>query len=209
MVQITANLTTTTTAAETSSKSHVGAIVGGVIGGLAALIAISTITFITWRRRRQYPASAGYPPEYIQRHPEVTVTPFNPMGSTVTSGNVVSDAASQATEQQQQQLVSSSEGSSSTSFLRVPAGLSGKELAQLRSTRSQPSQSPNSEYAPNTSPPAATTTATTDRSSAVPPAEDQRPWQLEVESLRREMEQLRAERLDPEAPPSYFTSEAI
>jgi hypothetical protein len=204
VVQISANLTTTTTTAGTSSKSHVGAIVGGVIGGLAALIAISTITFITWRRRRQDPASAGYSSEYIQRHPEVAVTPFNPMGSTVTCGTAVSDAASQATEQQQQQLVSSSEGSSSPSFLRVPAGLSGKELAQLRSTRSQPSQSPNSESAPNTSPPA----ATTDRSSAVPPSQDQRPWQSDVESLRREMEQLRAERLEPEAPPSYFTGEA-
>ena len=135
---------------------------------------------------------------------------IQPMGSTATSGTAVSDAASRATEQQQQQqLVSFSEGSSSPSFLRVPAGLSGKELAQLRSTRSQPSQSPYSESAPNASPPAATTTATTDRNSVVPPPEDQRPWQSEVESLRREMEQLRAERLDPEAPPSYFTSEAI
>ena len=153
-----------------------------------------------WRRRRQSLRSSCV-------IPEVTVTPFSPMGSTP-SGTARSDGESHMAELRQPlpSAPFSSESSSSTLLrvLPVPAGLSDKELAHIRSAGSQHSfgLSPNSESAPSTPLP-----VTTDRSSAtsLSRAEDQRPWQSEVESLRREMEQLRAERFDAEAPPSYFS----
>ena len=82
----------------------------------------------------------------------------------------------------------------------VPVGLTGKELAQLRSapTLSPPTHpwSSSSGSQPTYSP----TISTTDQTTVAPTPETQR-LQTEVESLRREMQQLRAERFEP--PPSY------
>jgi membrane associated rhomboid family serine protease len=56
VVQITANLTTTS---GSSSRSHTGAIVGGAVGGVAGLLAIGTIVWLLRRRQRQRSTSVG------------------------------------------------------------------------------------------------------------------------------------------------------
>ncbi len=164
---------------------------------------------IVWRRRsrrgqshRRESAGHDSPGGVINLHPQITVTPFNSMGPTLT-GAAQLHAGSQTG--QQQWLVygpSSSEGSPLPSprvlSESVPVGMSSKELAQLRS-RSQPTDG----HLLNPSP-----TITTDRGAATSSsrAEDQRlHWQSEVESLRREMQQLRTERF--EAPPSYASED--
>ena len=214
-----------------TSNSHVSAIVGGTIGGVVGLFAIGFLAFL-WRR--QGLNSADPSGSSTNRRLEDTVTPFNPMGSMLTTGTTPSvDGISQMTEQQQPLMSGtySSHGAgragavpgppSSAPPLRVmpllmpvtiPTGLSDKELAQMRSATSQPSSatppmlSPQSDTSPNTSTPGRANT-NTDRSSTTTRSrvEDQRPWQSEVDSLRREMEQLRAERFDAGAPPSYFS----
>ncbi|KAI9447112.1 hypothetical protein BJY52DRAFT_375069 [Lactarius psammicola] len=204
VIQITTNPTTI----GTSSKSHTGAIAGGVTSGIATLLAIGTIALVVWRRRSRRGQSQSHesvryvsPGGVIDLRPQGTVTPFNRMGPTLAEAAPL-HAGPQA--EQQQWLVygpSSLEGPPlpSSRVLSVPVGLSSKELAQLRS-RSQPT---NGGFSPDPPP-----TATTDRGGATPSsrAEDQRPqWRSEVESLRREMQQLRTERF--EAPPSYISED--
>ena len=88
-----------------------------------------------------------------------------------------------------------------------PAGLSSKEMARLRAEAlisgspqlSHGGSSPNVSYHESTSSPVNTATESGDANSPV----DTRRLHLEVESLRREMERLRAEGVVIEAPPSY------
>lgn len=91
---------------------------------------------------------------------------------------------------------------SSTALLSsVPIGLSGKELARLRAEAlvlqhtDAPSESSGSEPEPDTVP-----VVTVEPSVAISESEGQGLRSV-VESLRREVQQLRIERLD--APPSY------
>ena len=208
------------------SNSHVGAIVGGTIGGVVGLFVIGLFALL-WRRQglnSADPSGSG-----TNRRPEDIVTPFSPMGSMPTTGATPSvDGISQMTEHQQPLMSGTFSSnacgagpvpgpSSSSTPLRVipvtiPTGLTDKELAQLRSATSQPSSStppmlsPQSDTPPSTLPPGLANT-NTDGSSTTTRSrvEDQRPWQSEVDSLRREMEQLRAERFDADAPPSYVS----
>jgi hypothetical protein len=209
------------------SKSHVGAIVGGTVGGVAGLFVIGILAAMWRRQSLKSAASSG---GNISRRPEDTVTPFNamafnPVGSILTGTAPSTVGTSQTTEQQQPLMsgVHSSEGGgpvpgpSSAPPLRVvpvPTNLSAKELAQLRSATSQPSSqpslstamlSPQSDTPPSTFPPGRANTNTDGSSTTTRSRVEDRPWQSEVESLRREMEQLRAERFDAEAPPSYFS----
>jgi hypothetical protein len=231
-MQIASNVTAPTPSGKigpaSKSKSHVGAIVGGTVGGVVGLLVIGILAAMWRRQSLKSAASSG---AGNNRRPEDTVTPFNamaynPMGSMLTGTAPSTDGTSQTTEQQQP-LISgaySSEGAgpvpgpSSAPPLRVipvPTNLSAKELAQLRSATSQPSSqpslstamlSPHSDTPPSTFPPGRAN-SNTDGSSTTTRSrvDDQRPWQSEVESLRREMEQLRAERFDADAPPSYFS----
>lgn len=96
--------------------------------------------------------------------------------------------------------------SSTVSFSSVPIGLSGKELARLRAealvsrqTVSRQTDTP-SESSESQSEPATAPVVTVEQSAAVPESETQG-LQSVVESLWREVRQLRTERLD--APPSY------
>ncbi|KAH9021367.1 hypothetical protein EDB84DRAFT_1565341 [Lactarius hengduanensis] len=83
----------------------------------------------------------------------------------------------------------------------APVGLTSKELARLRSaaTRSPlTSSSPSSSASQPIDPP---TISTTERNTATAPPTDTRRLQIEMETLRGEMQELRAERFA--APPSY------
>ena len=220
-VQITSNVTVPTRSGKngtpaSKSKSHVIAIIGSTIGGVVGLFLIGLLAFL-WRRKGLH--SAGRSGGYTNRLPEDIVTPFNPVAPLVYG-------ISRMTEQPQPLMTGTYSsnasgaspvlGPSSSSPLRVipvtiPAGLSDKELAQLRSATSQPSlstptSSPQSDIPPSTSLLGRANTYTDGSSTTTRSrVEDQRPWQSEVDSLRREMERLRAERFDAEAPPSYVS----
>jgi hypothetical protein len=91
----------------------------------------------------------------------------------------------------------------------VPAGLSGKEVARLRAEarattsgphrRSYNGPSPNASLSESTSPPENAVTGESGEATSL----ETRRLHSEVESLRREMERLRAEGVIIEAPPSY------
>ncbi|KAI9434452.1 hypothetical protein H4582DRAFT_2080813 [Lactarius indigo] len=183
VLQITANLTTTT-GTVTSSKSHSGAIAGGVTGGLAVLLAIGTIAFHHFPENLQtraqsalieaVPLDVGPQTEWQQ---QLAHRPFFPEYSPYPAPPVVS----------------------------IPVGLSSKELAQLRSNASR-SQSTDRR------PSDLSLTATTDGgvpgglpAEATSPSEARR-LRSEVDLLRHEVLQLRAER--SEAPPTYVSGEA-
>ena len=89
----------------------------------------------------------------------------------------------------------------------VPAGLSNKEVARLRAEAlaggsprlSHNGSSPNVSHSESTSSPENTVTESGEATSSF----DARRLHSEVESLRREMERLRAEGVIIEAPPGY------
>jgi hypothetical protein len=201
VIQITANATMTTSSSS-KATSHTGAIAGGVAGGVAVLIlAVGALAFVRRRRRQaDFRKSAGssFSGIAIEAHPQMTVTPFDP---------TLTDAVPLQTGSQ---IWSGSDGPASPSeplltpaqsAAFIPAGLSSKELARLRSEGmlSLPTTHPRStlSWSQPTYPP---TISVTEGSAVTPIPETQR-LQTEVESLRREMQELRAERF--EAPPSY------
>ena len=93
---------------------------------------------------------------------------------------------------------------SSPSVVSIPVGLSGKELARLRSNalRSEPTEGQPSDSSP---------AATTDRdvlgggAAEAAPSPEARSLRSEVDLLRNEVLQLRAERSESEAPPTYVS----
>ena len=134
--------------AETPRKSHTGVVTRGVIRGVVVLLAVGTIAVVVWHRRRQShrhgrtSAGSSFMAETTNQGTQVTVTPFNPTMLTPT------EAASLAAGTQMnfhQRLFSRPFPPRDSPLplrraVSVPVGLSGKELARLRSNRlrSQP-----------------------------------------------------------------------
>ena len=90
----------------------------------------------------------------------------------------------------------------------VPAGLSGKAVARLRAEALASGSSPRQSYngsSPNVSRPESTSSPenAVAESGEATSSFDTRRLHSEVESLRREMERLRAEGVVIEAPPGY------
>ena len=126
----------------------------------------------------------------------MTVTPFDP----TLVGEAPPEVGSQIwTASNGPSSVSEPPFTPTQSAVPVPVGLSSKQLAQLRTAAmlSPPTHARSSSSGSQpTYPP---TISVTDSSTT--PTPDTRRLQTEVESLRREMQELRAERF--EAPPSY------
>lgn len=133
---------------KTPPKSHRGVVTGGVIGGVVALLAVGTIALVVWHRRRQRhgygrtSAGSSFLGATTSHGTQVTVTPFNPTMLTPTEAAPL-ETATQMNFHQRLFSRPFSPGDSPLSLRRmvsVPVGLSGKELAQLRSNRlrSQP-----------------------------------------------------------------------
>jgi hypothetical protein len=192
--------------ASSKSKSQAGAIAGGVIGG-AALLAIGAIALVALRRRRRSRRRKSIGSAFERDVIDVpdfpmTLTPFNATLTGTTELETGSQANSQErwtepVEPETVPLVHSSTPSDSpvpsSRVVPLPVGLSSKELARLRVD----SSFTQSTDALSSGPPL---TATTEL-GVTTPSSDARRLQSEVESLRREMQQLRAERF--EAPPVY------
>jgi hypothetical protein len=188
-----------------------GGAIGGVAGGVAALLAFGTIALVVRHRRRQIHGHSDVGSSFREsanQGTHVTVTPFNPTMLTPT------EATPLAAETQMdfpQRLLSRpfSPGGSPLSLRRmvsVPIGLSGKELARLRSSRLR---SQSMDGRPSDSP----LTVTIDRdalegaaASPTSPSEARGP-QLENNISRQEMHeipQLPVERSES-PPPSYVS----
>ena len=134
------------------------------------------------------------------------MTPYSPTESASTE--VMLPGVGPQTDRQQQMVhpfFPEDSLLSSSGVVPIPVGLSSKELAQLRSngSRSEPMVGRPSDFSP---------AALTDRDAlggvateATPLPEARRLWS-EVDLLRHEVQQLRAER--SEAPPTYVSGEA-
>ncbi|KAH8989046.1 hypothetical protein EDB86DRAFT_2945590 [Lactarius hatsudake] len=190
VVQIVANATATTSSKATS---HIGAVAGGTAGGIAALfVVIGTIALVQRRRRQNLfrkstgPAFSG---AAMVAHSEsqITVTPFN-LAPVEAAPLLPSQSAAP-----------------------VPVGLTSKALARLRSLRSAAVRSPparsrsSSGGSQHTDPPTISPSSTTERSTVTLP--QTRRLQMEMETLRREVQELLAERF--EAPPSYGAGDGV
>jgi len=200
IVQITFNATSSSSKA----TSHTSAIAGGTAGGVAALILVGGAVAFVRRKRRQddfdKSTGASFSSLAIEPHSQMAVTPFNPALAEAAPLEIgpplwtMSDRPFSTSEPTPSQTA-------------PPVGLTGKELARLRSEStptmlSPPShtQSSSSVFQPTVTPAA----GTTDQSVVISATETRR-LQTEVESLRLEMQQLelrvRLERFEPS--PSY------
>jgi hypothetical protein len=191
-----------TTKYKSSHKSNAPAIAGGIIGGAAAIsLVIGIVVFVQRRQRPIRPISMLS--DSLEDTPQVITAPFNPIPSETTQDSGVSG-------EREAEMVAIHGLSSTSPFVLsrpvapIPVGLSGKELARLRtealsSERSHnPSTSDLNVSQPTSSPSVA------NESSGAASSYDPRRLQSEVESLRREMERMRTEGLVVTgAPPSY------
>jgi hypothetical protein len=158
----------------------------------------------------------------MEADPHVMVTPFDPnsySSEQITQGSSRTELRPLiATEDPEGEMVAlrrlAQTSAPPTALARprpvvapVPAGLSGKEVARLRAealaggSHRQPhnGSSPNVSHSESTSSSANAVTEPGEANSSF----DTRRLHSEVESLRREMERLRAEGVIIEAPPGY------
>jgi len=179
-----------------------------------------------WRRRRARPRSilsfSTADSNSIEADPQAILTPFDPNSY---SSEEINQGSRDLTRTEQQPLIATDDLQGEMVALRRlsqtstppavharsrpvgPAGLSSKEIARLRAVAlvSGPPRQPHNGSSPNVSHPESTSspenvvTASGEATSSF----DTRRLHTEVESLRREMERLRAEGVIIEAPPSY------
>jgi len=188
-------------------NKKVGKIVGGIIGGVAAIFAvIGIVTFVQrqrrkskWNRPRSIFSSST---DSIQAGLGMTVTPFDSNFPEATQETgMTTEQQPFITEEPGVQTVALRYLSSSPPA-PVTAGLSDKELARLRAVALTSQHDNPQNSTSNVSLTAFSPTAVAETGGAALPS-DTRRLHSEVESLRREMELLRAEGLVIAAPPSY------
>ena len=183
-----------------------GVIVGGIIGGVAAIFAIiGILTFVQrhhqrkskWNRPRSIFSSST---DSIQAGPGMIVTPFDQNFPVATHTGSTAERQPFITGERGAEVVALRHLSSSPPA-PAAAGLSEKGLARLRpeAPTSQLDNPQNSTS--NVSRSTFSPTPVAETGGAALPS-DTRILYSEVESLRREMERLRAEGLVA-APPSY------
>ncbi|KAI9433035.1 hypothetical protein H4582DRAFT_2082848 [Lactarius indigo] len=208
VVQITVN-STESSSSSLKATSHIGAISGGTAGGVAALILLVGAIIIVRRRRRQGKSrksvGSSFSGAAMEAGSQMAVTPFAPTlvrAAPLEAGSQGGTASDGPTFSSEPLLPLSQ------NVAPVPVGLSSKELARLRSTvmRSPPARPWSSPSGSQTSNPP-TTISTPERSSTATPPPETRRLQTEMEFLRREVQELRAERF--EAPPSYGTGGGV
>ena len=185
----------TTTKSLLKATSHTGAISGGIASGFAALILIVVIITLVWRRRRQNDLrrSAGsyFSGPAMEAYPRMIVTPFDPTLARETGFPFWTTSDSPFSQPPLPPWQSAAP---------VPVALTGKELARLRSATVVPPHSYARSSSSGSRPASSPAIGTTEGGTEIPPP-DPRRLQTEMEFLRHEMQQLRAERFEP--PPSY------
>jgi hypothetical protein len=216
---IDANWTATKTNFPSPKKQNrnMGAIVAGIIGGVAAIFAVIGIATFVQRRRRWRRSRPGsvLSTDSMDARPQMIVTPFDPNSSFDTNQDSGTSAEQQplVIGDPEAEMVSPHRLSSSPPavfpLLRpvapVPIGWSDKEIARLRAeglSSPQPHNFRTSALKMSRS--ASPLNAVT--GSGESPYDTQR-LHTEFESLRREVERLRAEGLVVAAPPSYASGD--
>jgi hypothetical protein len=225
----TINANSATARSPSRKKRTIAEIAGGIVGGAVVIVALIGIALFVQRRRRRRRARPrsilSFSDDSIGADPHVIVTPFDPNSY---SSEEITQGSSNLTRAEQQPLMATegpegemvalhrlSQTSTPPNVLPrsrpvapVPAGLSGKEVARLRAEalagggsprQSRNGSSPNVSHSEPTSSPENAFTESGEATSSV----DTRRLHSEVESLRREMERLRAEGVIIEAPPGY------
>lgn len=183
-----------------------------------------------WRRRRAGPQSilsfSTADSNFLEADPHAIATPFDPNSYSLEATLTQDSRNSTRTEQRPLITVEGPEGemialhrlssgSTPAALPRsrpvapgVPPGLSGKELARLRagalaSGSQQEHHSPSTPNMSQSTSRSSLANAVAESGDEANPPVDTRRLHSEVESLRREMERLRAEGVIVEAPPSY------
>ncbi|KAH9077872.1 hypothetical protein EDB83DRAFT_1527164 [Lactarius deliciosus] len=212
VVQITVNTTTTTTTPK--ATSHTGAIAGGIAGGVVILIlVVGTIVFVR-RRRGQYDfrksTGTSFSGAAMEAGSQMAVTPFSPtLGAATASLEAGYQSGSTSFTSEPPPPPPPPPPPQRAALAPVPVGLTDKELARLRSAAIRSPPTSHARTSSSGSQPTVTypsTIGTGEGSTSIPTPETRR-LQSEVESLRREMQELRAERF--EAPPSYGTGGGV
>ncbi|KAI9433067.1 hypothetical protein H4582DRAFT_1029614 [Lactarius indigo] len=185
------------------SKSHTSEIVGGAIGGVVALLAIGAIALVERRQRRRRKSNRSwFEGDVIEPDLPMIATPFDP----TLAGVAGLESSSQMSRQQRWAdpvepdvvpLVHASNSPvPSPPVTPIPAGLSSREPVRLR--RDIPRSLPTEAL-----PSSPSLHVITGQGVATSSSEARR-LQLEVEALRREMQQLRVDTVERfEAPPGY------
>ncbi|KAH8997959.1 hypothetical protein EDB92DRAFT_1837149, partial [Lactarius akahatsu] len=210
VVQITVNATTTTTSKATS---HTGAIVGGIAGGVVALIiVVGTIVFVRRRRGQDdFRKSTGtsFSGAAMEAGSQMAVTPFSPALAAAAASLEATYQSGSTTSFVPEPPPPPPPPSQSAALAPVPVGLTDKELARLRSAAIRSPPTSHARTSSSGSQPTVTYPSTigTNEGSTSTPTPETRRLQSEVEFLRREMQELRAERF--EAPPSYGTGGGV
>ena len=207
---------TTGAGEQPAASSHTGAIAGAVVGGVAVVLLVIGVTLFVRRRRRlsrRKSAGSKFSTSFMEGGPSATVTPFNlsPLDTTQQGSNSWIEQQQLLPEDPDGGMASDPRSLSSTStpslalprsrpVAPVPPGLSSKELARLRTEAQQTHTQHSSDTTQSSSTPTLYTAL-----SGVTSSSDNRRLHSEVESLRREMQQLRVERFEP--PPSYTSGD--
>jgi hypothetical protein len=176
---------------------------------------IGVVTFIQRRRRwrRSRPRSIlSFSSDSIDVGPQLIVTPFDPNSSEVTQDSgIPAEQQPLVIGDPEAEMVALQHLSSSPPAILpllppvapIPVGLSDKEMARIRTEALRSPQSRHPGVSTSNAPQSMSSpNATTESGEAMSPY-DTRRLHSEVESLRREMERLRAEGLVIAAPPSY------
>ena len=197
---------------------NMGTIVGSTIGGVAAIfVVIGIVAFLKRRRmlRRSRPRSI-FSTDSMDAGPQMIVSPFDPNSFDQHSEILAEQQPLRIGEPEAAMFVHHRLSSSLPAVLPlpqpvapVPVGLTDKEMARLRSeafSSPEPHDFHVSALAVNMSEPTSTSesplNAVTESGESL---YDPRRLHLEFESLRREVERLRADGLPTAvtAPPSY------
>ncbi len=217
--------TTTTTPTPTAlpKASHFTAEARAIIGGIIGLLlVVGIVAFVLWHRRRRRIRIISAPSSAAMRSVSgIGLSPFILTHPDATHGDQVSWMGLQQPQSGSPEAVGANAGadgpsSSSThpaaysrSFPFVPIGLSAKMLARMRAEtlRPQPPDLPPTLDASGSRSPSPSGPASERRAAASPPMF--RTVQAQFNRLWHEMQQLRAEVFNSEAPPSYAEGDVV
>jgi len=218
---ITVNSTTTTTPTSTAlpKASHFTAEARAIIGGIISLLlVVGIVAFILWHRRRRHIRIISAPSSAAMRSVSgIGLSPFILTHPDATHGDQVSWVGLQQPQYGSPETAGANAGadgpSSSSTHSRlfpfVPIGLSAKMLARMRAETLRPQ--------PPDLPPTLDVSGSRSRSLSVPAIERRaatsppmfRTVQAQFNRLWHEMQQLRAEIFNSEAPPSYAEGDVV